>query len=119
MNLPWYNEPVHFHADSLAAGVTSFGASMAIASEHPPDPGMWHTFLPYLVSLTGPVLVLVTNRVLAAKAAKRRARAAALREDAKALLQDADPNNDCNARVLIREASVLEAEADALTDKKE
>lgn len=70
--------------------------------------------LPLLVAILGPVMVLVANRVLAYKAARKRARAGILREDAEALLQDGDPSNDAEARILLRDARELDAGADAL-----
>lgn len=102
-----------FHADSLLASIASVGTTLSVATTHAPDVAAPVSLLPYAVSLLGPVLVLVANRLLAAKAAGKRARAAAEREQA----NDATPD-DPESKALRAHAAQLEAEAAELDSLK-
>jgi hypothetical protein len=109
----WYDSIVNMKADSLLTGLASSGVSVALVGQAPPELDI-SVLMPYVVAVVGPVLVLIANRVLAMKGNKKRARAAALREDAKSLLDDGDSETDVQARKLLRAADELEAEADGL-----
>lgn len=103
------------HADSVLASVVSAGASLSIAATNPPPlSGEPLTWLPYIMSAIGPAAVLIVNRILSAKAAARRAKAAFLEEEAKKEESDADTSNDAAARAKRIESLELRAEADAL-----
>lgn len=99
--------------DSVVASVLGVGASLQMASTTPANGG-WESLLAYLPTVLGPALVVVANRLLAARAAKLKARASVLEAQAKAELEDADKVNDDSAKQKQLEAVELKAEADAL-----
>lgn len=105
---------VTHHADSVLASVASVGTTASLAELSPPDVTVPVSLLPYLISLLGPVLVLVANRVLSAKAAGKRARKALLDREAASKENDGDPANDAEVRELKAQAAELEAEAAVL-----
>jgi len=105
---------IHHHVDEILAGVASFGVTTALVHQAPIELDHPPSWVPYIVSLIGPVLVLVANRVLSSKAARKRAAAEWLREEAKMMLEDGDKSNDAAARKMLREARELEADATAL-----
>ncbi len=69
-------------------------------------------------AVIGPALVVVTNRLFAVRAARKRVAAARRDREALALETDKDPTNDTRAKELRLEAEELRAEADALADSK-
>jgi hypothetical protein len=79
-----------------------------------PDSGP--NWLPYAVSVLGPILTLVVSRSLSAIGASYRAKAELKRQRAERLRKDADPNNDAHADRLEEEAAA-DAAAGAALDK--
>lgn len=106
------------HAATTTASVTSFGATLGLAAGALPVPTGLPSWLPYVVSVMGPALVFLLNRLLAAAAANRRSLAASKARRAKELLTDKDPANDAEGRKLEDDAEQLEATADALDAAK-
>lgn len=106
--------PLSHHADTALASFTSAGTTLSLAATAPPIEGEPLTWVPYLMSVIGPVAILVVNRVLSAKAAARRARAVFEEAEAERKRTDADPANDSEARDHALRAAELRAEADAL-----
>lgn len=103
-----------YHADAILASIASFGTTASLASTYVPDPSEPASMLPYLISVAGPALVLVANRLLSAQAARKRARATFEESEAKRLEADTDPSNDARASDLRRAAAEDRAEAAAL-----
>lgn len=130
-----YNRPMSLSVFSLMAdnqaALTAAGASavttLSVAAATPP-PDSLLGLLPYVVTVCGPALVLVINRILSSKAARKRVlaerraeRARGKLERARILASDTDPTNDAAARAEIAEAELEldqaaaeAAEADAL-----
>ena len=105
------------HFDSALASVTGAGTALYLAAEHQggiDDPVFWVKMIPAVI---GPFFVVVANRVLAMKAAKKRLKAIRNEREAAALEADKDPTNDAHAKELREEAEELRVEADALVDK--
>jgi hypothetical protein len=97
--------------DALLAALVSAGTTASLASGAPPDtnPLSW---VPFLLSVVGPTLALVINRLLAAHAAKKRA--LAQHEDAEAVKAEADKDPATDPAAHRLKAAELRAEADAL-----
>lgn len=95
---------------SLVSTISTLGITTG-AVPVPPGAPMW---LPYLLSVCGPMLMFVAHRLLAARAAKKRALAASKSARALALRADSDPRNDAEANALEDSAAELVAEAAAL-----
>lgn len=103
------------HADTLMASGLSAGSALSLAATTPPPTsGEPLTWVPWLGAVLGPAVILVVNRLLSAKAAGRRARAAYLAAEAEKDLADGTKDNDDAARTKLLNAAELRAEADAL-----
>lgn len=107
-------EFVKHHADGVAASVAGVGTTISLAASQPLDPDQAHTWLSYIPTIVGPALVVIANRLLAARAARKRAMAEYHDAEAKRKETDADPSNDAEAPKDRLEAAQLRAEADAL-----
>jgi len=107
-------EFIKHHADGVAASVAGVGTTISLASTQPLDPAQAHTWLSYVPTIVGPALVVIANRLLAARAARKRATAEYCEAEAKRKETDADPANDAEASKDRLEAAQLRAEADAL-----
>lgn len=97
----------------LAAG-TSFASTLGLAANALPVPEGLPAWVPYAVSVLGPVLMALGIRVLRAISARKRSLAAAKDARAASLRKDNDPANDAEAVALEDEAAALRAEAAAL-----
>lgn len=102
------------NADALLASTASVGTTLSLAATQPIDPANPWSALSYLPALFGPMLIVFVNRHFAGRAARKRARAAFLRDEAARIENDHDPKNDAEARQKRLEAAELEAEAEAL-----
>lgn len=102
------------NATAITASATSLVASTGLAVGAIPIPEGMPTYLPWLLTVLGPVVTMVTGRVLSSWAAGKRARAAAKKRRAEELLADKDPTNDKEAHQLEEDADTLKAEADKL-----
>lgn len=98
----------------IAASATSMVGTASVAVGAVPVPTAAPSWLPYLITVGGPVLVFVAKRVLAAIAASRRSLAASKAKRAALLRADNDPKNDAEAAKLEDEADAIRAQADAL-----
>lgn len=101
-------------SNPLLAGATSFASTLGLAAEALPVPAGLPAWVPYAMSILGPVLMALGIRVLGAVAARKRALAEAKAARARALRSDKDPGNDVLATALEDEAVALKADADAL-----
>lgn len=101
-------------SNPILAATASFASTVGLAANALPVPEGIPAWVPYLVSVCGPVLMAIGIRVLNAVAARKRALAAAKESRARALRTDEDHENDREAEVLEDEAAVLKADADAL-----
>lgn len=112
--------PMNLHAvlvdnvDAVIGSTASVGTTLSLAAVQPMDPNNHWTFLSYIPAIVGPTLLVLVNRHLASKAARKHARAEFLRQEAKADLKDKDKSNDAAARDKLLEAAELDAEAEAL-----
>ena len=97
----------------VAAAATSFAATLSLAAGAAPIPATVPTWLPYLTTILGPLLVLLFGRILAADAARRRSLAASQKDRAQRLRSDADKSNDAEADKLEDSAAGNLAVADA------
>lgn len=102
------------HTASLAAGAAGFLATLGFASGQFPVPSGVPEWLPYAVSILGPVAAVVGTRILAGWAAGKRRLAEKQRARAAALLADKDKSNDAEAHQLEDKADANEAVADVL-----
>ena len=100
-------------AAPLAASATSFAATLSLAAGVAPTPAGLPTWVSYLTTILGPVLVLLVGRLLAADAARRRSLAATQQARAAKLRADKDPTNDHEADKLEDSAAGHLAVADA------
>ncbi len=107
-------EFVRAHTDGVVASIAGVGTTLSLASTQPLEPDQLHSWLSYLPTIVGPALVVIVNRVLAAKAAKRRVLAEFYKEQAEKKKQDDDPSNDKEAEQDALKAATLKAEADAI-----
>lgn len=113
--MPNHLEPVMSAlANPLIAAGTSFASTIGLATNALPVPEGLPSWVPYLVSVCGPVLMAIGVRVLSAVAARKRTLAEAKEARAQALRKDGDPTNDATAASLEDEAGGLRAEAAAL-----
>lgn len=101
-------------SNPLLAGAASFASTLGLATNALPVPAGLPSWLPYVVSVLGPVLMALGIRVLHAIAARKRALAAAKESRARLLRSDKDLSNDVLATALEDEAISLKADADAL-----
>lgn len=104
----------HIPASTTAAAVTSALTTAGITTQIIPLPAGTPPWLAIALTVLGPVVTLVVSRLLAAHAAKLRARAALKEARAVAVKSDADPKNDTDADRLLDEAAEDRANADAL-----
>jgi hypothetical protein len=98
----------------IVASATSVLGTMGLASGAVPAPDSAPNWLPYLVTLVGPVLTMVIHRALSAAGAAKRARAQAKLRRAERLRADRDPKNDDEADKLEEEAASDHAIGDVL-----
>lgn len=102
------------HTATVTASAASFGTTLSLAAGAvTPPPGL-PQWLPYLGTIVGPVLVWLVHKAIGAWAVRTRSLAAAKRKRAAALLADANPANDAEAKTLEDEADADDATADAL-----
>lgn len=101
-------------SNPILAGLTSFASTVGLAAEALPVPAGVPAWLPYIVSIAGPVLTVISVRILNARAAHKRALAEAKAQRAKQMREDGDPLNDREAADLEDTAAALRAEAAAL-----
>jgi hypothetical protein len=106
------------NTDVALTSAAGLGTTLSLASSTPVDPSNPWTFVSYIPAVIGPALAVLMNRYLAGKAARKRAKADFLATEAKALKEDADHNNDAEARAKLLEAAELRAEAEALSHKE-
>lgn len=102
------------NTDALVGSTASIGTTLSLASVSPIDPSDPWSFLSYIPAIIGPALLVIVNRHLSAKAARKLARAKFLRDEADEIETDADSKNDAVGREKRLEAAELEAEAEAL-----
>lgn len=105
---------LHALSNPLIAGATSFASTIGLAAGALPVPEGVPNWLPYAVSVMGPILMALGMRVLGGIAARKRALAESKARRAAALKADKDPANDAEAAKLEDEAAALKADADAL-----
>ncbi len=105
---------IHAHQGPILASASSVLGTVSLATGAIPIPSELPGWLPYAVTILGPVVALLIKRFLAAGAAKKRALAGAKERRALALRADKNPANDGDADKLDDDAAVLRAEADAL-----
>lgn len=108
--------PFH-HVDSLVASVAGAGTALSIAAQ--PDASQPTQMVALLSTILGPALVVVVNRFFAARAARKRAEALVLKDEAEEALTNSDPTDDAQGRKKLLQAKILEAEANALEDRKD
>lgn len=101
-------------AAPITAGVTSFAATLSLAAGAAPVPAELPTWLPYLTTIVGPLLVLLAQRALSAFGAARRSLAESQEKRARQLLADKNPANDAEAHALEDKAAQNRAIADAV-----
>lgn len=101
-------------SNPILAASASFASTVGLAANALPVPEGIPAWVPYLVSVCGPVLMALGVRVLNAVAARKRALAEAKEARARALRADGEVSNDGQAAALEDEAAVLKADADAL-----
>ena len=102
------------HADEIAASGVGVGTSFALTAATPIDPDNLWSLLGLLPGIVGPAMAVLAGRWVAARGARKRARAEYLAAEGKAKLIDSDPENDAEGRAQMQEAAELKAEADAL-----
>jgi hypothetical protein len=107
-------EVLKAHTDGVVASIAGVGTTLSLASTQPLEPNQLHSWLSYLPTIIGPALVVVVNRILAAKAAKRRVLAEYYKQEAEKKRSDGDPANDKEAAEDALKAATLKAEADAI-----
>ncbi len=105
-------------ADSVVASLAGVGTTLTMASNVPMDPSNPWSLVSYIPAVIGPVLVLVANRYLALRAARKRIIADSKDQKADQLEKDNDPTNDVEVPKLRLEAKIERAEADALEQRK-
>jgi hypothetical protein len=110
---------LHTHADELAASTAGLGVTAHLAATQPVDPSNYWSLLNLLPALLGPALAVMAGRHLAARAARKRAKAEFLKAEGLALQSDANPANDAEARAKLLEAAELNAEAEAMDRRGE
>lgn len=104
----------HIPSSTTAAAVTSALATAGVTTQLIPLPDGTPPLLAAALTILGPVITLVASRLLAARAARKRAAAKAKEDRAARRLADGDPKNDHEAEALLDEAAEDRAEADAL-----
>lgn len=105
---------VHVAPDTVVASIAGVGTTLSLAATNPIDMSNPVSLLNLLPTILGPALVVVANRLLAARAARKRTEAAHLRNEGEEAVTNADPKDDDEGRRKLREAEALEAEAKAL-----
>lgn len=101
-------------ANPILAASASFASTIGLATNALPVPDGVPAWLPYAISVLGPILMAFGIRVLRAISARKRALAEAKDARAATLRKDGDPANDAEAVALEDEAAALRAEAAAL-----
>ena len=112
-------DPNHFPQDLVLASGAGVGASLALTTAQAVDPNNPWSFLSLIPTILGPAIAIWMNRRYAVSAARKRAEAKFIEQEAAAIKSDSDPNNDGQARDLLLEAAKLKAEADALEGRKD
>jgi hypothetical protein len=103
----------------LLAGAGSFLGTLGLATAGAhPQPDAPISWLPYALSVVGPILMAIAMRLLGAASAKKKALAEIKEKRAAQLRADKNPANDGEAEKLEDEAAVLRADAAALEAAK-
>jgi hypothetical protein len=104
----------HVPNSTIGAAAASAIATAGVTTQLIPLPDGTPPLLAAALTILGPVITLVASRLLAARAARKRATAKAKEDRAARRLADGDPKNDHEAERLLDEAAEDRAEADAL-----